>query len=280
MKKRITATLLSILACLMFTVPMFTISVGATSDLPRVLDDADLLNDSEEYDLLDKLDYISEEYQCDVIVVTLEDLDGYRSAQAAADDIFDYEGYGYGSSDSGILLLVSIADRDWAISTYGKGIQVFTDKNQSYMVNEFKPYLSSGDYYSAFDCYADLCQELLIDPNAFVEYYDEYNNGYSTSNSPLELIYIPIALGLGTGLSLLIAFGMRSTLKSVKPQKSAANYVRSNSMVVTNQRENYLYKNVTKTKIESSSSSGGSRGGSSVHRSSSGRSHGGSSGKF
>lgn len=271
MKKRITAVLLSMLACLIFTVPMFAVSAGATSDLPRLIDGADLLSDSEEDNLLEKLDDISQEYECDVIIITLEDLEDYSSSQAAADDIFDYSGYGYGSNHDGILLLISIDERDWAISTTGNGIDVFTDAGLDYMVDKFKPYLSDNEFYEAFDCFADLCDKFLLQAETGKP-YDKGNMPFSA----LEWYFIPVAIGIGAIISLIVANVMKSSLNSVKPQKSAANYMRQGSMRITNQRENYLYNNITKVKVESSSSGGGS----STHRSSSGRSHGGASGKF
>lgn len=267
MKKKITAALIAISVCIGFSVPSFTISAGAVSDFPRVLDEADLLSQSEEDSLLGKLDDISEEYECDVVVVTLDDLDGYYSAQSAADDIFDYQGYGYGSRDSGILLLISIEGGDWAISTYGKGIDVFTDKRLNHMKNEFKPYLKNNEFYDAFDCFADLCEDYLIKSE---------NGSSAVGFSSLEWYFIPVSIAIGAIIALITAFAMRASLTSVRPQKSAASYVRPNSMKITNQRENFLYNNVTRVKIESSSSSGGS----STHHSSSGRSHGGASGKF
>ena len=63
------------------------------------------LTDSEEQELNTELDEISEKQQCDVVVVTENSLDG-KSAQDYADDFFDYNGYGYGDEDSGVLFLI------------------------------------------------------------------------------------------------------------------------------------------------------------------------------
>ena len=237
---------------------------------PRLVDEADLLSNSEEDDLRKKLDNISDEYKCDVVVATVNDLDG-KSATAYADDFFDYSGYGYGNSADGILLLISIDDRDWAISTAGDGIYAFTDAGLDYMKGKFKPYLSDNEFYEAFDCFADLCDKFLLQA--------ETGKPYDKGNMPLsalEWYFIPIAIGIAVVISLIVANTMKASLNSVKPQKSAANYMRQGSMRITNQRENYLYNNVTRVKIESSNSGGGS----STHTSSSGRSHGGASGKF
>ena len=61
-----------------------------------------------------------------VVVVTENSLDG-KSAQDYADDFFDYNGHGYGDDDSGVLFLIGMDERKWAITTYGYGITAFTD---------------------------------------------------------------------------------------------------------------------------------------------------------
>jgi len=70
--------------------------------LPRLIDGADLLTDSEEAKLLERLDEISEKYQTDVVIVTNYSLEG-KTSTAYADDFFDYNGYGFGENADGIL---------------------------------------------------------------------------------------------------------------------------------------------------------------------------------
>ena len=84
--------------------------------LPRLVDDAGLLSQSEKYNLISSLDSISENRQLDVVVVTKNSLAG-KTVEQYADDFFDYNGYGYGENDDGILLLPSMETREWAIST-------------------------------------------------------------------------------------------------------------------------------------------------------------------
>ena len=64
---------------------------------------ADLLDDGQKEELEAKLDQVSEDYGCDVVVVTEETLDG-AVPQDYADDFFDYNDYGMGEDKSGILL--------------------------------------------------------------------------------------------------------------------------------------------------------------------------------
>ena len=101
-------------------------------NLPRLVDDAGLLSDSEEEELLGELDEISERQEFDVAVVTVNSLEG-KTAEAYADDFYDYHGYGFGTDHDGILLLVSMEARDWHITTTGYGITAFTDAGIEYI---------------------------------------------------------------------------------------------------------------------------------------------------
>ena len=133
--------------------------IPETRQLPRLVDRADLLSELEEEELEARLDEISERQQADVVVVTVNSLDG-KSAQDYADDFYDYNGYGIGTDKSGILLLVSMEARDWHITTTGFGIRAITDAGLDYISDQFLPYLSDGEYLDAFETYANLCDEL------------------------------------------------------------------------------------------------------------------------
>ena len=113
---------------------------------PTVVDHANLLTGSEAQTLSERLKEIGDAYRCDVIVATVTTL-GSKTSEEYADDFFDYNGYGYGATPDangttvngdGILLLISIEDRDFAISTSGYGITAFTDYGiQTYLEDQF-----------------------------------------------------------------------------------------------------------------------------------------------
>ena len=234
--------------------------IPETRQLPRLVDRADLLSELEEEELEARLDEISERQQADVVVVTVNSLDG-KSAQDYADDFYDYNGYGIGTDKSGILLLVSMEARDWHITTTGFGIRAITDAGLDYISDQFLPYLSDGEYLDAFDTYADLCDEFLT--------HAKTGNAYD--GAPMPTAPYPWLK------HLLNPLGMRRSLKSVKMQRSAENYVRAGSMQVTRRQDHFLYTRTSKS-ARPKNNSGSS--GSSTHTSSSGTSHGGGGGKF
>ena len=257
MKKR---NLLAILTIVFWIASLVTGFAVSDRELPLLVDDADLLTDSEERALNLKLEEISEEHECEVAIVTVYSL-GSKTATEYADDFFDYNGYGYGENNDGILLLVSLEDRDVAISTYGFAIKTFTDSKQDYIYDEFLPYLSNANYNKAFSTFAKLCDEILAQARAGTPFL-----------SGKRLI---ISLVIGVVFALIITGIMKSKLKSVRFQPAASSYVRKDSLNITISRDIFLYSKLDRRAKPKSSSSD-----SSTHRSSSGRIHGGSSRKF
>ena len=128
MKKRLYIILFTLIFSTMCVMPVF-----AQNEMDAyVVDDAGLLTDSEENSLNETLKEISNRQSCQVVVVTTNSLDG-KSAEAYADDYYDYNGYG----KDGILLLVSMEDRDYGISTCGYATEAFTDAGINYIKNKF-----------------------------------------------------------------------------------------------------------------------------------------------
>ncbi len=241
----------------------------------RLKDEAGLLSDDEADSLLEQLDEISERQNCDVIVVTVASLDG-KTAESYADDYFDFNGYGLGQDRDGILLLLSMEDRDWAISTHGFAITAFTDAGQSYMTDHFLSYISDGEYAQGFQKYAELCDQFLTQAKE--------GEPYDTDNLPkgsVAFVWLPIDIVIGCIIAFFRAQGKKKRLKTVRKKVSARDYIVQGSLKARTNREILLNSVVSSRDISSSdNSSSDSGGGSSTHTSSSGETHGGSSGKF
>ena len=266
-KKRILTVLFALLLCMVVAIPTF-----AASDLPRLVDNADLLSDGEESALLAKLNEISERQQADFVVVTVDTLDG-KTPMEYADDFYDYNGYGYGADKDGVLLLVSMEDRDWWISTTGYGITAITDAGIEYISDKFLSDLSDGDYAEAFTTYAELCDNFFTQAKT--------GEPYDVSNMPKEpfnfMINLLIAVVVGFVIALVVTGVMKGKLKTVRFQPAAGSYVKASSMNVTESRDMFLYTHVDRrAKPKDTDSSSGS----STHTSSSGMTHGGGGGKF
>lgn len=234
--------------------------------LPRLVDDADILSDSEESRLLDKLDEISEDWGIDVAIVTVYSLEG-RSAEEYAENYYDYNGFGQGEYGDGFVLLLSMEYRDWAIATEGAGRDIMNPYGREYAFEQIRSDLARDNFYDAFDEFADISDMFIA----------EWDKGTPFSEShpikgSLPFYWIFIALGGGALVGLIYCQSIKSQLTSVHMQRGADDYIRPNSFRVTGSRDTYLYRKVTRHRINHGSGGGGS---SSVHHSS--RS---SSGKF
>lgn len=297
--KKMTASLL----CLLLLAALF---ITASAAEPKIVDKADLLTDQEEQKLEEKARQIVSDYQMDVVIVTVDGL-GSKTSEQYADDYFDYNGYGIGDDYSGVLLLISMEERDWAISTCGDAIYALTDYGIQQIFSSFSMDLSAGYYYDAFDTFLDalpgyfeaLSHDTPIDGNQGGyegpgSYYpgtsDDviYYPGYQHKVTAGEVFgKILIALLVGCGVAGLVVWLMGRSMRTARAQSSADDYIQHSSFHLRSCQDFFLYSRTSRVRRAEDSDHGsrggghhGGGGGSSVHRSSSGRSHGGGHGKF
>ena len=256
-----------IFSCLVLLLITTSFVVTAYADFqnPSIIDDAGYLMQSELSFLSKELDQVRETYAFEVAIYTESEMTS-STAEASADDIYDYNGYGAGENDDGILLYVCSDTREYHFTTHGKGLRYFNSNGLAYLESKVVPYLSENDYYEAFEIYIETTDELLQmakDGTPFNE--KQYSTKY--------LIGVIIAALL---IPLLIAWIlMNKKLKKMKTAVEndyAANYIKPGSMSIDTSRDLFLYSRITKTEKPKSNSG--------THTSSSGRTHGGRGGSF
>ena len=229
------------LICILLVVLLLlSLSVTVFAAINPVVDNAGILTEEERYQLIQMLaPYGNKTIQ----IVTVESLEG-ENIEVYAENCAENTGVG-------VLCVVAVQERKWCITTspaYGGAID-------GYVIDEISalcvPYLSDGDYYGAFTVFAEECGYYLdgYDPAVPTDVDGEGSGFFGRF-----LICLVIGLAAG-GITAGIMAGMN---KSVRPQNSAADYVRSGSMQVTVCRDIYLYHHITRTpKAQNSSSSGG-----------------------
>lgn len=241
--------------------------------LPRFVDRADLVAEGQEETLLEKLDEISERQKLDVVIATVDSLEG-KTPMDYADDFYDYNGYGFGEDADGILLLISMEDRDWRISTCGFGITAFTDAGQEYLMDQVLPSLSNGAYDTAFYKFADWCDKYITQART--------GKPYDTGSMPKEDTYdfsgmdVFIFFCFGFIIACVRAKKIQKRLMPVALNYTAFSYIGDVDLFV--EQDKFINSTTTTRIIEQKTHSSG--GGSTTHTSSSGRTHGGSGGKF
>lgn len=235
MKKRILSLVFVLVLCIISALPAYA------AEEPYFVDFAQLVSDSTDYETLEnKLAEVSEENKMDVVIVTLETMDG-MSGKDCAEQLHEDLGY---ASDC-VMLVVSMEDRDVNVSSFGEdGREIISVSDCDSIREAITNDLSNGDYYDAFELYISEVEDTIYN-------YNHFNFGFN----------ILISVGIGLVIAIIAVLVMKSQLKSVRFQSAAANYLKPGSMQVDNAYDNFLYRNVNKVakpKNESSSGSGGS----------------------
>lgn len=248
--------------------------VRASAASYRVDDQAGLLGDDQRSALAAELDRISERYGTDIVILTLGEDISILNPTDYADSYFENQNLGLGPSHSGMLFLISMAERDWAIATHGEAIEIFNDYAQEQLLDAILPSLRDDNMYGAFSDLTDFSEKTLDNAERGIFAEEKVSR-------PFSFYILPPAIALL--LTALIMKGLKAPLTSVGFSSGASSYLLDNSMQIANSNDFFLSSSLARTAIPRSTEtrSGGGRGSSSTtHTSSSGRTFGGSSGKF
>lgn len=212
------------------------VTAYATTDPEPVIDLADLLSPEETGQLNNALGAYGGGVLCVMTVPSLDGQDVAKYAERYAED-----------HDIGILLLISMQERQWCITASGAYEDVIDGQVIDRISAKCVPYLREDAYLEAFMVYARECGHYL-------ENYDPA----AAAGGVVKRLAICLVIGLVAGA---IAAGiMAGKNKSVRPKHSAADYVRSGSMHVELSRDVYLYHHISRTpKPQNNGSGGGSR---------------------
>ena len=234
MKRKLLTMLLVVMLCVSLTISAFAAS-GAD-----IYDEADLLSSAEETQIAEKLSKIGEQFDAQIVIMTVPTSDG--SIDTFVEDVYDGMNMGCGENRDGVLLLVCMDSREYRILSNGYAGEAIGMDQIDAISDAIVSDLSDGDYADAFITFADNC----------AYYLDGYLNGFPF-NTGKNLV---IALIIGVVAGVIVAFVLKKQLKSVRQQKQANVYTKSDSMQITASRDLFLYREVSKTKKASTNSSG------------------------
>ncbi len=232
-----------ILALLMLSLPLCMSASAMSTTL--LVDNAELLSSTENTEISKQLAEISEKYSCDVVIFTTEE------GEADGDGDYAEELYGelsYKDSDNACILLVDMGSRKWEY--YGRGLahKAVNEDGFNYLADKFEPLLSEGEYYDAFSAFIDGCDEL----------FEMAENGKPYTEPFSFCISFFVALAIGIVLAFIVTAVMKGQLKSVRSKADARDYVVDGSFKLTENRNIFLYRNVSRVvKPQSNNSSSG-----------------------
>ena len=264
MKKKVFALCIALLSVI-----TMTFGVIAAEDYYRLQDltEYPLLTEAENAEIMAMLDEVSERQGVDIAILTVDAAEEGLTVEEDATEWYEYLGY----DKDGVMLYISMEERDWYYLTSGYGITAITDAGIDYISERFLTYLSDGDYVNAFKTYITLTDEFITQAKTG-EPYDVGNMPKEPYSLGMSLV---ISIAIGFIASLIITGIWKGQLKSVAQETRAANYMKPGSLNVTDSRDFFLYRHVDRREKAENDD-----GGSSTHKSSSGNTYGGKGGKF
>lgn len=245
-----------------------TVEENTLADPERVFDFADVLTDTEEDLLREQIRSQEEKTKIHIVLVTSsEDMESgpktwERAMRDYADDFYDERYYGFDKPrGTGVLLLDNWypgQEGSW-LSTCGKVEDCFRDYEINRVLDAVYNNISSP--YNAYSMYIRTTARI----------YEQ-----RSKKTPAIVVAMPWLLGGFVGIVIISIIYMCANLK--KPQNAdttnAYTYMTLKPLV-KNKQDDFIRKNVTTVRIQTSSSSSGSHHSGGHHTSSHGVSHGG-----
>ena len=261
------------------------LAAHAESQLDYVNDYAGLLTEESRSALNARAEEISEEYGCGVYICVVENYKDYvnGSIDYFSEEIYKTYDLGVGDGKDGILLAMSMNDRDFALTAYGDFANTaFTDFGKDQLEGTFLDNFRRDDWEGGFADYIDNCGVFLarakngdpVDqwiPDPPVQ--QERQHGMTPMKWLVSLLFPGLAGGAAVS-------GMSRQMKTAVKQTRAEEYVGRGSPHLNIRDDQFINRNVTRQVIrrqEVNNRPGGHYGGTTISGS-----HGGShhSGKF
>ncbi len=259
---------------LMMMLPLSVSAETYSSGKVLIMDEWNYLSDDEMQRTIEKAQSFSDKTGYNVGFVISDDI-GSKNEVEYGDDIYDEV---FGINTDGVLFLINNDTLYDYIGTSGEAILMYDDYRLDCTLDDVYDTTVAGDYDEAFSVFI----------NTLTGYYEagipDSNEGFyvdeETSTLERAINYGPFVMIGFVGFLIAggICYGVIWSSYRFKSAPSARCYVDKNDTVYRDRSDTFIRQYTTSHKIDTSSSGSGRRsGGSSVHRSRSGGSHGGRS---
>ncbi len=227
-----------------------------------VFDYGNILSDMAEEVLQSKSEELAAAYGVGIYILTIDD---YTDYEPAVDSIYEWSksvynelGLGLGNGRDGMLLTLSMADRDYSLIVYGETAQTaFTDKGQAKLEEAFLDDFKNNEWKSGMTDYQALSERFL----QMAKDGKPFDSGILPGEETKALGQSAVWGGAGGILaSLLSVFGMKSKMKNTGLQNQADRYVSAEGVQLTIQDDVYTHTTETRRSVKSSGTSRDSSG--------------------
>lgn len=259
-----------------------TYSGNPQAQLAFVTDEAGLLDEQQRIELEAKAAEISSARECGVYIVIVQDYSYYTTGQILyfAESIFTEYYMGWGADRDGVVLVLSMADRDYALLAHGgKGNGAFTDYGKDVLSEAFLDNFANDDWGGGLSDYLNTADLML----------ERYAQGSPVDvGAKLEIpgqkkAISPVSLLLVLGIPMLVAFVVcsifKSQMKTARVKSDAHGYVSDEGLNLQIRQDWFTHRTEHRELIEQQSSQSRSSfggGGTTINS----RGFSGKSGKF
>lgn len=245
MKRKLLLCMLAISLLVAMAIPSLAL---ADDELYFITDQAQLLSETQWQTLEQQATNISNTYVCGVYVVIVEDYRDYgTSMKNANDQIYNAYSLGSGEEHDGVLLLLSMDDRDYYLRSYGQwGNYAFSNEGFDQLEDVF---LDDFEYNNWYDGLVDY----LSESEAFLA---SAMQGEPRGEEGKILFDLLMIVGIPCLAALAVCMVLKGQMKSVRKQANATDYMKLDENVLRIREDRFTHTTETRRRIESSSSSG------------------------
>lgn len=217
------------------------------ADMNYIFDLSDQLSYEEWAELEARASDISQRHGCGVYAAFVDDFTEYgggNDVYKTTYQLYHASELGMGADRDGIIILLSMDDRDYAMFVYGDHAEYAFDRyGQKELEDAFLGYFGDNDWYGGVSHYLDTCDEYLTRA--------EEGKPVRKNTLPIYIIVVAASCAIAGGICLMLKWQM----KTVHKKAEANEYVAAGGLNLTKQYDRYTHTTETRRKIHDDSDS-------------------------
>ncbi len=248
----------------LFIIPFATILLTAIMSMSVLAEDGIyvydetgyMITDTEWYDLNATAQRLRETYEIGTYLVILDDYEvwGMGDLESVGQYIYNNNDFGIGETKDGIMLIMSMAERDYELMVHGDyGLYVFSDYAMDNVEDAFLTCFRNDDFSKGFIEYFSKAEELM---------HMAYNGQplSITTNGRYRVLSAVFSIVLAFLVSALVVFIMTRGMVSVRKKVEAEDYVDRANSRISHRSDIFTHMTTTRHKINTNNGSGSSGG--------------------
>lgn len=245
--KRVVAIIMLLAMVLSITIAGFSQGYEKTNkpELDRLINKTNILEKEEEIAIEKEIRRLIDKHNQDILIIIAENYSYFGDEEIFPflEKFFIGNGYGVGEQNSGIALMLSMADRKYAIVIRGETKEYIDDYRYKKMLEPILAELKSNNFKEGI--------------TAFQNEVDKY---MTSGKAPIRMYPMSIRLIASLVIALIFIVVNILLLSNKKAKTEAGDYLIEGSFKLNSGREDFVRKTIHKT-ARAKSSSGGSGGG-------------------